>query len=327
MLNGRTFEQAMLDPTTTVSFVNGAFYNKDLNNFGPTIGFAWDVTKDGKTAVRGGYSLSFVNEESVTVGRAAARGNAGPELGGQPDAAVHDGGGRDAGHPRRPTFLSERTLANQVALGTNSILWGIDPNIKSPHVHQVSMGIQREVGWGTAIEARYVGTFGREIWRGTDYNQIKISPDFLADFNRARSNGYLAQQAGLPFSPVFNAAVPGSQQLTVLPNFGLLTNAAAVSCDSNERGGRAGGPVPSPGRRSGSDVQGRVPSELRHLRCPGRFEWRLQQLQLAAARNAPQIPWRLLRTVELHATPTPRPTRRAPRRTASKRSWTTSVPS
>ena len=69
--------QVMLDPATTVTFVNGDFYKKDLNNFGPTAGFAWDLTKDGKTAVRGGYSLTFVNEETVTVGRAASRGNAG----------------------------------------------------------------------------------------------------------------------------------------------------------------------------------------------------------------------------------------------------------
>ena len=48
----RTFEHAMLDPTITVSFVDGEFYKKDLNNFGPTIGFAWDPFKDGKTAVR-----------------------------------------------------------------------------------------------------------------------------------------------------------------------------------------------------------------------------------------------------------------------------------
>ena len=71
-----------------------------------------------------------------------------------------------------------------------------------------------------AVEARYVGTFGRGIWRGIDYNQMQISPEFLADFNRARSNGFLAQQAGLAFSPVFNPDVPGSQPLTVLPNFG-----------------------------------------------------------------------------------------------------------
>ena len=29
----------MLDPATSVTFVNGDFYKKDLNNFGPTVGF------------------------------------------------------------------------------------------------------------------------------------------------------------------------------------------------------------------------------------------------------------------------------------------------
>ena len=67
----------MLDPATTLTFVNGEFYNKDLNNFGPTAGFAWDLTKDGKTAVRGGYSLTFVNEDTMTVARAASTANAG----------------------------------------------------------------------------------------------------------------------------------------------------------------------------------------------------------------------------------------------------------
>ena len=77
VLNNRSIDQVMLDPATQVTFVDGQFYKKDLNNFGPTVGFAWDLTRDGKTAVRGGYSLTFVSEESVTVGRAAARGNAG----------------------------------------------------------------------------------------------------------------------------------------------------------------------------------------------------------------------------------------------------------
>src|SRR4029450_7581433 len=96
--------------------------------------------------------------------------------------------------PPTPAFLSERTLSQQNALSATNPLWGIDPNLKAAHVHQVSVGIQREIGWATAIEARYVGTFGRNIWRGIDYNQMNISPAFLGDFNRARSNGFLAQQ-------------------------------------------------------------------------------------------------------------------------------------
>ena len=184
------------------------------------------LTKDGRTAVRGGYSLTFVNEETVTVGRSASRGNAGlssaSTLGNQFARVA-------AGVPvvPTPTFLTTRTLADQMALSPIATLWGLDPNIAAPHVHQVSVGIQREIGSTTAVEARYVGSFGRSIWRGTDFNQVQISPDFLADFNRARSNGYLAQQAGLAYSPDFNSAVAGSVPLTVLPKFGtaLLTNA------------------------------------------------------------------------------------------------------
>ena len=229
-MNNRGLSDVMLDPATTITFVNGDFYKKDLNNFGPTAGFAWDLTKDGKTAVRGGYSLTFVNEETVTVGRAASRGNSGlsstPTLSNQYTAVA-------AGVPTiaTPAFLTTRTLADQLALSATATLWGIDSNLQSPRVHQASIGIQRELPWATAIEARYVGTFGRGIWRGTDFNQVRMSPDFLADFNRARSNGYLAQQAGLAFSPVFNPAVPGSAPLTVLPSFGttLLTNSTVVS--------------------------------------------------------------------------------------------------
>ena len=225
----RPFEQVMLDPNTRVGFVDGYMFNKDLNNFGPNVGFAWDVTKDGKTAVRGGYSLTFVNEDQATLTRAASRGNAGLSTAvNLTNLYASVSGGIPV--PAAPPFLTERSLAQQNALSATSILWGIDPNIKNAQVHQVSIGVQREIGWATAVEARYVGTFGRNIWRTTDFNQLTIPAAFLADFNRARSNGFLAQQANKPFSPLFDPTVPGSQELTVLPTFGggSLTNATAI---------------------------------------------------------------------------------------------------
>jgi Carboxypeptidase regulatory-like domain len=252
VLGSQPFEQVMRDPNATVSFVDGDFYNKDLNNFGPTVGFNWDPTSDGKTAIRGGYSLTFVNEETVTTGRGASRGNAGLSTGrtlSQQYTTV------SAGVPEIPVpaFLTERTLADQMALSNTGVLWGIDPELVSPHVHQVSIGIQREIGWSTAVEARYVGTFGRGIWRGVDYNQVRISDEFLADFNRARQNGYLAQAAGLPFSGAFNASVSGSQPLSLLPSLGLsLANSTVVNnLQTNQVGGLADTYVQNvPGTRS-----------------------------------------------------------------------------
>ena len=129
-----------------------------------------------------------------------------------------------------PAFLSTRTLANQMTGSATAILWGLDPNLSAPKVHQVSAGIQRELPWAMAIEARFVGSYGRDIWRGIDYNQVKLSPEFLADFTRARNNGYPRSRPGLAFSPVYNPAVPGSQPLTVLPTFGVsLTGATAIN--------------------------------------------------------------------------------------------------
>src|SRR4029079_8454797 len=38
--------------------VGRPYYHASKKNFAPSLGFAWDVFGDGKTAVRGGYSLS-----------------------------------------------------------------------------------------------------------------------------------------------------------------------------------------------------------------------------------------------------------------------------
>jgi hypothetical protein len=66
------------------------------------------------------------------------------------------------------------------------------------------------------------------LWRGIDLNQMNPRGPFQDDFLRARSNGFLAQQATGVFDPSFNPSLAGSQPLRVLPTFagGFLTNAA-----------------------------------------------------------------------------------------------------
>ena len=225
VLNG-SLEQTLLDPGASVGFVDGNFYDSDLNNFGPTVGFAWDVFKDGRTAVRGGYSLAFVNEETATVARAASTANSGLVTT-VASTGLYAYAGAGVPAVPTPTFKAVRTMPDQLALSLSGTVMGIDPAIKQPHVHQVSAGVSRQLPGSFAAEARYVGTFGREIWRGIDYNQIDAGGEFLQDFLRARSNGFLALSATGVFNPAYNPAIAGSQPLTVIPNFGggLLTSA------------------------------------------------------------------------------------------------------
>jgi hypothetical protein len=230
VLNGRSVRDALLNPNGTVTFVSGGFYRSDLDNFGPNVGFAWDPFKDGRTSIRGGYSLTFVNEETITVADNASGSNAGLssdlELSNLYTTVA-------AGIPVVPTpiFKSVRSYADQFDFTPGAAAFAIDPQIKQPQVHQVSVGVSRELPWRFAGEARYVGTFGRGLWRGIDLNQMNPRGAFQDDFLRARTNGFLALQATGSFDPAYNPALAGSQPLTVIPTLGggFLTSATVRS--------------------------------------------------------------------------------------------------
>ena len=55
-----------------------ADYTTDTGRrFAPNIGLAWDPFGDGKTAVRAGFSINYVNDEFFTAADNAAAGNTG----------------------------------------------------------------------------------------------------------------------------------------------------------------------------------------------------------------------------------------------------------
>ena len=118
---------------------------------------------------------------------------------------------------------------------------------------------------------------------------------FLQDFARGRQNGYLSLAAGGAFDPAYTG--PGSQPLTVLPQFGQLANATVRSAiQQNE-----------PARLADFYITNRVAgSNAAFLPNPGiyavgvRHQRLVPELQRAAARAPPAVPAGHRRADQLH---------------------------
>ncbi len=197
--------------------VNRPLYNKDLNNFAPNVGIAWDPFGDGKTAVRAGYTVSFVNDEIMSTNDNATGANDGliSQLS-LPDISSTMSGTLPTF--RVPQFRVPRLASDNFDLNPGAALFALDPKLRAPYVQQWAIGVQRQVMRDTVVEVRYVGNHGTSLLRGFDFNQVIVRENgFLDDFIRARNNGFLAQARLGRFIPTYNPGIPGSQPLTVFP--------------------------------------------------------------------------------------------------------------
>src|SRR5262245_5135693 len=231
--------EALRDPNLVLELAGGGkgtrpFYKPDKNNFAPSFSFSWDPFKEGKTAIRGGYSISYVLDSPIqTAENAAIDGNDGLTSA----VTVRNINSTVSGNRQAiatPNFKIPRTLKDQQAINVNPAVFSIDPNLKTPYVQQWNIGIEREIFRDTALEVRYVGNRGVKLTRGIDINQVVIFGNgFLDDFKRAQGNLLASEaerarqtSAGVPSaqrvasSPDFNLAVPGSQRLAIFPQIG-----------------------------------------------------------------------------------------------------------
>ena len=164
-------------------------YNRDLNNFSPRIGLAWDVTGKGKTVVRAGWGMFYdAYSQDFFVGQLPFNTfNPGP-----------------AYNPVGPApILFSFSTVPQIKSGvpiftgfSDSDVFAVDRNLRTPYVQNYNLNIQQELFKNVVFQVGYVGSHGTKLFRYRDINQ-PVNP--AVSTARPFDNGPFAPSGGTFF--------------------------------------------------------------------------------------------------------------------------------
>jgi hypothetical protein len=235
------------DPSNTLKWEEGSLFGDDWNNFAPSIGFAWDPFKDGKTSVRANYRLTYDRLNTFVFSSFIFPNMPGQTIGvtnttfGQAGGRISDG---------LPTLapaaaLTPNQLRQPGAFSSNSVTV-VDPNLGTPRTHQWGLSLQREVGWKTVVELNYIGNHGSDLFGAYNVNQAEIfSNGFVDAFGIVKAGGESTLMNNLlQADPSRRAGESGSQMVRRLFLSTLnLNSVGALASTLARRTGAGGKPV------------------------------------------------------------------------------------
>jgi hypothetical protein len=208
-------------------------YQKDMNNFGPAIGFAWQLPwfGKGKTTLRGGYQATFtpIDQADPNGGFALITSNVPGLIYPQVysgNATINSGYINMADLPGLiPTNLIPSIVAQNIqpiskrpvtAANSSSSITVYDPDIQNPYIQSLTLSVTRNLGSNVTMDVRYIGTLSRKQVATVPLNSANfINNGLLAAFETARNGGEssLLNSLILPGTLTSTAGATGSAQM------------------------------------------------------------------------------------------------------------------
>ena len=188
-----------------------------------------------KTVIRGSYGMNYYDEGLNSFSnRVSGDPGTTQSISIQPGIAFSPGG-LSLSSPvpapvvNPPAFafpLSQRLFTFVSGLATSK------PEMHTPYVQNWNLSIQREVGRGMVVEARYVGNKSTHIWHAYSLNETNIfESGFLQDFKNAERNRQINVAAGV--TSFQNRNLPGQVALPLFEAaFGALGSQPALASGS-----------------------------------------------------------------------------------------------
>jgi hypothetical protein len=160
----------------------------------PRVGFAYDLGGHGKSAVRGSFGIFHNTRMSGNVNWQATRN---PPL--QLNPQIFYG--------------TMDTLLQSSGFNFPSDVQGFQKETHTPTLYGYSLGVQRDIGWGTVVDVAYVGSQSRNLLQTQNLNLVPYGARFAA----ANQD---PTRPGSPLNDNFFRPYPGYANVWLFENIG-----------------------------------------------------------------------------------------------------------